>query len=81
MIALGLRLGISFESPVIVHPAHRGRKEDPIDPFYALAGISLALVFVAGALAREIRLRRALQELLRRLLNHWRIPNHEKNRL
>jgi hypothetical protein len=37
-----------------------------------LAGSSLLAVVLAMALAREIRLRRALQSLLRRLLAHWR---------
>ena len=50
------------------------RKELLIDPLFVLAGVSLALVFVVAALVREIRLRRALQVLLRRLLNYWRSP-------
>lgn len=33
---------------------------------------SLALVLVGAALAREVRLRRALEALLRRLLTVWR---------
>ena len=37
-----------------------------------LVGSSLLAVVLSIALAREIRLRRALQSLLRRLLNHWR---------
>jgi hypothetical protein len=37
-----------------------------------LAGSSLLAVVLAIALAREIRMRRALQSLLRRLLAHWR---------
>jgi len=37
-----------------------------------LAGSSLLAVVLVIALAREIRLRRALQSLLRRLLAHWR---------
>jgi hypothetical protein len=39
----------------------------------------LLAVVLAIALAREVRLRRALQSLLRRLLVHWRKP-HEKIR-
>ncbi len=40
---------------------------------------SLSLVFLAVVLAlvREVRLRRALQELLRRLLAFWRNHTHE----
>ena len=44
-----------------------------------LASVSLLAVVLAIALAREVRLRRALQSLLRRLLAHWRKP-HEKIR-
>jgi hypothetical protein len=43
-----------------------------------LARSSLLAVVLALALAREVRLRRALQALLRRLLAHWRF--HEKTR-
>jgi len=43
-----------------------------------LAGSSLLAVVLAIALAREVRLRRALQSLLRRLLAHWR--PYEKTR-
>ncbi len=42
-----------------------------------LAGSSLLAVVLVIALAREIRLRRALQALLKRLLTHWR--SHETN--
>jgi hypothetical protein len=41
----------------------------------ALAATSLAALIVALALSREIRLRRALQELVRRLLLQWRKRN------
>jgi hypothetical protein len=37
-----------------------------------IAGLALALLLSVFALVREVRLRRALQELLRRLLTHWR---------
>ena len=37
-----------------------------------IAGLALALLLAVVALVREVRLRRALQELLRRLLTHWR---------
>ena len=37
----------------------------------------LALVVSVIALVREVRLRRALQTLLRRLLLHWRKFKHE----
>ncbi len=37
-----------------------------------IAGLVLALLLAVIALVREVRLRRALQELLRRLLTHWR---------
>jgi hypothetical protein len=38
-----------------------------------LASTVLAAILIF-ALVREIRLRRALQELLRRVLQHWRSP-------
>lgn len=37
-----------------------------------IASLALALLLVVAALAREVRLRRALQALLHRLLTHWR---------
>lgn len=37
-----------------------------------LAALSLALLLAVALLAREARLRRALQELLRRILALWR---------
>ncbi len=43
-----------------------------------LAGSSLLAVVLAIALAREVRVRRGLQSLLRRLLAHWR--PYEKTR-
>ena len=44
-----------------------------------LASTVLALLIVVIALVREVRLRRALQELLRRLLGHWRKHVPEKH--
>lgn len=45
----------------------------------ALATCSLVLLGTVVALVREVRLRRALQRLLFRLLTLWR-SRHEKNR-
>ncbi len=42
-----------------------------------IASLSLVLLAVVLALVREVRLRRALQELLRRLLTVWRKHTHE----
>jgi len=42
-----------------------------------LASLTLALVFAVVALVHQVRLRRALQTLLRRLLEHWRSRNNE----
>lgn len=42
-----------------------------------LASLSLALVLAVAAFVREARLRRALQNLLRRLLEHWSTKRHE----
>lgn len=43
-------------------------------PFYVL---SLALLLAVAALCREVRIRRSLQRLLRRLLLYWRNVNEE----
>jgi hypothetical protein len=45
----------------------------------AFAGCSFVILFLILALAREVRLRRALQRLLIRLLNFWRNP-HARDR-
>ena len=45
--------------------------------FFALTAGSLLVVVLALALAREIRLRRALQRLLGKLLNLWRNRDDE----
>jgi len=42
-----------------------------------IGSLSLLLLAVVLALVREVRLRRALQELLRRLLALWRKHTHE----
>ena len=42
-----------------------------------IGSLSLVLLAVVLALIREVRLRRALQELLRRLLALWRKHTHE----
>jgi hypothetical protein len=42
--------------------------------YFALATSSLLVLLLVVALIREVRLRRALQVLLRRLLSKWR--NH-----
>ncbi len=39
------------------------------------ASMSLAITFLVLALVREIRLRRGLQQLLAKLLAHWRNQN------
>ena len=43
-----------------------------------LASMSLALLLATAALVRQVRLRRALESLLRRLLSHWRTRSHEE---
>ena len=43
-----------------------------------VASLALALLLAVVALVREVRLRRALQALLRRLLVRWRIYSHEE---
>jgi site-specific recombinase len=42
-----------------------------------IGSLSLVLLAVVLALVREVRLRRALQELLRRLLAFWRNHTHD----
>ena len=46
---------------------------------FVVAGLSVALVAIVLAFVREARLRRALQQLLARLLTHWR-NNHAPTR-
>ena len=45
-----------------------------------LTAMSFALLLAVAALCREVRLRRALQELLRRLFTLWRTDPHAKAR-
>jgi len=40
-----------------------------------IATLSVALLLAIVTLIRQVRLRRALQSLLRRLLEHWRARN------
>ena len=47
------------------------------DLLIAVAALAVTLVFVVLALAREVRLRRALQSLLRKLLAHWKTSRDE----
>jgi hypothetical protein len=44
-----------------------------------VAALAVTLLLTVLALAREIKLRRALQRLLARLLAHWRRSHVEKN--
>lgn len=45
-----------------------------------IAGLALALLLSVVALLHEVRLRRALQDLLRRLLMQWRSHFETHNR-
>jgi hypothetical protein len=45
--------------------------------YCVVASLTLALVLTAVALVRQVRLRRALEALLRRLLHRWRKPYGE----
>jgi hypothetical protein len=46
--------------------------------FVFTASLGLALLLAIVALVREVRLRRALERLLRSLLSRlWRLPTHE----
>jgi hypothetical protein len=40
--------------------------------YSVVASLTLALVLAVVALVRQVRLRRALEALLHRLLKHWR---------
>ena len=42
-----------------------------------VASLSLALIFAVAALVRQVRLRRALQSLLCRLMKHWKEGEHD----
>ena len=46
---------------------------------FVLGSTSLAITFLVLALVREVRLRRALQRLLAKLLAHWR-KHHAEDR-
>ena len=48
--------------------------------WFVIACLSFALVAIALAFVREARLRRALQTLLARLLNHWRSSHDQTHR-
>lgn len=43
---------------------------------FVLASLALALVLAVVALIHQVRLRRALEKLLRRILSHWRSHDH-----
>jgi hypothetical protein len=45
--------------------------------YILIAGLSLALLIAVVVLVHQVRLRRGLQVLLRRLLEKWRHRNHE----
>ena len=51
---------------------------EPLLNTILLASMSLALLLATVALVRQVRLRRALELLLRRLLSHWRNRSHER---
>jgi hypothetical protein len=54
-------------------PSSLSEGDPPIETVVVvLVSSSLALLVVTIALVREVRLRRALQRLLARLLAHWR---------
>ena len=46
--------------------------------YMILTACAVLVVVLALALAREVRLRRALQSLLKQLLSFWRNPDSEK---
>jgi hypothetical protein len=47
------------------------KKESPLT-YVVLAFVSVALLLAVVALIKERRLRLALQDILKRLINHWR---------
>jgi hypothetical protein len=61
--------GAFFAAQATASPLNQ---ENPPLHIHLIAGLALALLLAVAALAREVRLRRALQELLRRLLTRWR---------
>ena len=64
---------------LFVPPAPPSHKGAPPLQTYVLAGLLLALVFTVIALVHQVRLRRALQSLLARLLTRWRSSPNEHN--
>jgi hypothetical protein len=71
-VASGILLCISVPGPPH-YPPPNFRKEVALSiPFVVVAALVATLLLVVLALVREVRLRRALQQLLARLLTHWR---------
>jgi len=46
---------------------------------FVFTSLALALIFAVVALVHQVRLRRALEKLLRLILNHWR-PHENEHR-
>ena len=70
------RRDVSEKQIVVSDPQNKGKQRIPMLAPIILASSALALV-LALALLREVRLRRALQVLLRRLLEKLRSHRHE----
>jgi hypothetical protein len=67
---------VSEKQIVVSDPQNKGKQRIPMIAPIILASSALVLVLVL-ALVREVRLRRALQVLLRRLLEKLRSRRHE----
>jgi len=61
-------------------PSLFATEETTLNTTFVVVSLSVVLLFVVLALAREVKLRRALQRLLAKLLSHWRKPNAETSR-
>jgi hypothetical protein len=71
MLQFSRRLSIHLPTPKPFH------KEVPRLVSFSFFVVLFALLLAVAALLREVRLRRALERLLKRLLEIWRKKDHE----
>jgi hypothetical protein len=65
------------ECATVAHSTHHSNTGDMPMKTILVASLSLALIFAVAALVRQVRLRRALQSLLCRLMKHWKEGEHD----
>ena len=65
------------ECATVAHSTHHSNTGDMPMNTILVASLSLALILAVAALVRQVRLRRALQSLLCRLMKHWKEGEHD----